>query len=98
MNDIDAYIRIKTPVVLEMLSCDKATLRKWRIKCPKLFAPVLCQRNGNIYRKQQVKIMIDVMDGLKTPEAGAELWERTMKVNDDVMYRDAGDTSRGARK
>lgn len=91
-------IRVKTKVVCWMLSCDESTLRDWKKKCPRLFSPVRSQKNGNIYRLKQVKIMADVMDGTRTPEDGAELWERTKAVDENDIYRDAGDKSRGARK
>ena len=91
-------LRVKTKVVCRVLSCDEKTLRNWEKKCPRLFSPVFRQKNGNIYRPKQVRIMADVMDGLIDPEQGAELWERTQAVNTDDIYRDAGDKSRGPRK
>lgn len=98
-TELDANrLRVKTKVVCRVLSCDEKTLRNWEKVCPRLFCPVLRQKNGNIYRPKQVRIMADVMDGLMDADTGAELWERTLAVNADDIYRDAGDRSRGARK
>ena len=94
----DYLLRVKTKVVCRVLSCDEKTLRNWEKVCPRLFSPVLRQKNGNIYRPKQVRIMADVMDGLMDPETGAELWERTQAVNTDDIYRDAGDKTRETRR
>lgn len=93
-----ARLRIKTRAVCKILSCDEKTLRNWEKICPGLFSPVLRQRNGNIYRPKQIRIMADVMDKLIPPEVGLELWERTKAVDEDAIYRDAGDKTRGSKK
>ncbi len=97
-EDWEKRLRLKTGEVCKILSCSDEHLRDWEKVCPRLFAPVCRQKNGNIYRPQQVKIMADVMDRLMNPETGVELWERTQSVNTDDMYRDAGDKTRGVRK
>lgn len=97
-DDWERRLRLKTADVCAILSCSDEHLRDWEKKCPKLFAPVLRQRAGNIYRAKQVRIMAEVMDRFLEPETGAELWERTQSVNRDDIFRSAGDTTRGARK
>ncbi len=97
-DDWEKRLRLKTQKVCEILSCSDEHLRGWEKTCPRLFAPVCRQKNGNIYRPQQVRIMADVMDGLMEPATGVDLWERTKGENTDGIYRDAGDKTRGARK
>lgn len=90
-------LRLKTMEVCDILSCTDTTLRNWEKVCPELFSPVLRQKNGNIYRPKQVRIMADVMDYLIDAETGAALWKRTQAVNTNEIYRDAGDKTRGTQ-
>lgn len=80
VTQLESRLRLKTKDVCLILSCNEKTLRNWEKVCPKLFCPVLRQKNGNVYRPKQVRIMAEVMDDLMEPETGAELWERTITL------------------